>query len=544
MDSSLLRLLAMRMRGGIRLRLTQLASLRGVMFVLVLGGIAWLLIATGQLVPNAQTLGGANLDSPAMRVQIDTYMPLALLAMTLLTVLISTGPSFHFSPTEINLLFVGPFSRRDLILYKFIAYATGAALSAALIAPFAQSHTGSALSAFIASFLTLVFVQLNSAAAGMAWQAFEGNRLARLKWPVTAVVCTIALVATIHAWAAHDRSVFDLLSDVRHSWIGTVILLPYIVFSELVLTRADFSQLAFWAAMASVINIALLWAVIRLDRHTSERSLREHARLSDRWERMKQGGSFWATERSEIPSLRHAPTLGGLGPMVWRQGIKAVRNSSKLITVFLVGAACAGPLSSMAGIPLTGDRAMVTIFFFFGYILPRTLICDFRGDLSRMEIYKTLPIAPWRICMGQLVVQVFLAYVIALTMLVSVFFFEERLVAPFALALAAFALPLTLLIYALENTIFLLFPAKLVPMGRADFEFLGRALVEFIAKASIILAAVAMAVGAGLLTLTILKTTLVLPSLVSWLSLTLIAGLAMIVMQYAFKRFVVAEAFD
>lgn len=544
MDAALLRLLVMRMRGGLRQRLMQLVSLRGALFFLVLGGIAWLLIAQGRLVPDAQVFGGADLNAPALRAQIDTYLPLALLGMTLLTVLISTGPSFHFSPAEINLLFVGPFSRRDLILYKFTAYASGAALSAALIAPFAQSQIGSIFSTFAATLLTLVFVQLNSAAAGMAWQAFEGNRLARLKWPVTGVVCAIALAAILHAWASPDRSISDLVSDLRHSWIGTVILLPYIVFSELILAQTLFPQLAFWATLAVLINVGLLSAIIKLDGRTSERSLREHSRLSDRWERMKQGGSFWATERSEVPSLRRAPRLGGFGPIAWRQAIKAVRNSSKVIAVFLVGAACTGPLISMAGIQVTGDRAMVTIFFFFGYILPRTLICDFRGDLSRMEIYKTLPITPWRICIGQLVVQVLLAYIIALTMIVSIFFFDERLTASFALTLAAFALPLTLLIYAIENTIFLLFPAKLVPMGRADFEFLGRALVEIIAKASIILTAVSAALGVGILTFMLLRTTLVLPGLASWFALALIASLATIVMQYAFRRFVVAEAFD
>jgi len=544
MDAALLRLLAMRMRGGLRLRLLQLVSLRGALLFLALGGIGWLLIATGQLDPTAQLFGGASLDSQAIRAQIETFMPLGMLGMTLLTVLLSTGPSFHFSPTEVNLLFVGPFSRRDLILYKFIAYAAGAAMSAALIAPFAQSQTGSALSAFTATLLTLLFVQLNSAAVGMAWQTFEGNRLARLKWPVTALVCAIALAAMIHAWVAPDRSIYGLFSDVRHSWIGTIILLPYIVFAELFLARAHFPELALWAAIAIVINVVLLWAVIKLDRHTSEFALREHTRLSDRWERMKQGGSFWATERSEIPSIRSAPTLAGLGPIAWRQAIKAVRNSSKVIVIFIVGAACAGPLLSMAGVSIMGEHGLLMIYFFFGFILPRTLICDFRGDLSRMETYKTLPIAPWRICMGQLVVQVLLSYVIALMMIVSLLLLEDRLGVPVALALAAFALPLTLLIYAVENTIFLLFPAKLVPMGRADFEFLGRSLIEFIMKTIVILVAVALAIGVGVFALMTLGSTLVLSGLASWLSLTLIAGLATIVMQYAFRRFVVAEAFD
>ncbi len=544
MDAALLRLLAMRMRGGLRLRLMQLVSLRGALFFLALGGIIVLLIASGQMEPTSQLFGGASLESQAIRAQIETFMPLAMLGMTLLTVLLSTGPSFHFSPTEINLLFVGPFSRRDLLLYKFIAYAAGAALSAALIAPFAQSQTGSALSAFTATFLTLLFVQLSSAAVGMAWQAFQGNRLARLKWPATAVVCVIVLAAIIHAWIAPDRSISGLLSDVRHSWIGTVILLPYIVFAELFLTRAQFPDLALWAVLAILINVVLLWAVIKLDLRTSEFSLRENTRLSDRWERMKQGGSFWATERSEVPSIRTAPTLGGLGPIAWRQAIKAVRNSSKVIVIFIVGAACAGPLLWLAGISVTGERGFLLIFFFFGFILPRTLICDFRGDLSRMETYKTLPITPWRICMGQLVVQVLLSYVIALTMIVSLTLFDDRLGAPVALVVAAFALPFTLLLYAVENTIFLLFPAKHVPMGRADFEFLGRSLVEFIAKTVVIFVALSLAIGIGVFTFLTLGSTLVLSGLASWLTLTLIAGLAVIVMQYAFRRFVVAEAFD
>jgi Putative ABC exporter len=544
MDTALLRLLAMRMRGALRLRLMQMVSLRGALFFLALGGIIVLLIATGRLEPSTQVFGGANLDSQAIRAQIETFMPLAMLGMTLLTVLLTTGPSFHFSPTEINLLFVGPFSRRDLLLYKFIAYAAGAALSAALIVPFAQSQTGSALSTFTAAFLTLLFVQLNSAAVGMAWQAFEGNRLARLKWPATAVVCAIVVAAMIHAWIAPDRSISGLLSDVRQSWIGTIILLPYIVFAELFLARAQFADVALWAATAILINVALLWAVIKLDRRTSEFSLREHSRLSDRWERMKQGGSFWATERSEVPSIRTAPTLGGLGPIAWRQAIKAVRNSFKVIVIFIVGAACAGPLMSMAGIPVTGDRGFLLIFFFFGFILPRTLICDFRGDLSRMETYKTLPITPWRICLGQLVVQVLLSYVVALTLIVSFLIFDDRFSASVALALAALALPFTLLLYAVENTIFLLFPAKHIPMGRADFEFLGRSLVEFIVKTVVILVAVALAMGVGVFTLMTLGSTLVLSGLASWLSLTLIAGLAVMVMQFAFRRFVVAETFD
>ena len=129
-------------------------------------------------------------------------------------------------------------------------------------------------------------------------------------------------------------------------------------------------------------------------------------------------------------------------------------------------------------------------------------------------------------------------------LIVSALLFDARVNTLVALSLAVFALPLTLLLYAVENTIFLLFPAKLVPMGRADFEFLGRALIEFIVKLVIVLCAVSVAVGVGLFAFLTAGTTLALSGLASWITLTLFAGLATILMQYAFRRFVVAEAFD
>lgn len=544
MNPALLRLLMMRLRGGLHQRLIQLTSLRGLLFFLAFGGIIWLLIVTYSTSADIGNLTDAALDRQALSAQISTFMPLGMLGMTLLTVALATGPTFHFSPAEINFLFTGPFRRRDLIIYKFSAYVAGVTLSCALITPFAQAQTGSALSAFIASLLTLIFVQLNSAVIGMAGQALEGSRLARMRHPVIALLVAVAAATALYAWTAPDRSVFDLLSEFRHSWIGTIILLPYIVFAELFVAPSLFPNLAVWATIAVLINAALLGMVIVLDARTTDSALKENARQSDRWERIKQGGSFWATERTELGSIRRAPILGGLGPIAWRQVTNAARNSFKVIVVFVGIAACVGPLASAVGVPVTDTRALTIIYVFFGFILPRTLVCDFRGDLNRMEIYKTLPIAPWRICAGQIVVPVLLTYVIALTMIVSILVFEDGVVTSVAVILAAFALPVAVLIYAVENTIHLLFPTKLIPMGRADFEFLGRSLVEFIAKAIFILAAVAASATMGLVTFTATRSSLVLPALVSWVTLTLIGLLTLIVMQYAFRRFAVAETVD
>lgn len=544
MDSALFRLLLMRLRGGIRLRLIQLTTLRGLLFSVAFCGIVWLLLVANGSSMETRFLVDAALDRQALNTQISTYMPIGMFAMSLLTVALSVGPTFHFSPAEINFLFTGPFRRRDLIIYKFGAYVAGATLSCALITIFAQAQTGSALTAFIASLLTLVFVQLNSAVIGMAGQALEGSRFARFRWPAIALLSAAATATAVYAWTTPERSLFDLLFEFRHSWIGTIVLSPYIVFAELFVAPSPFPHLFFWASIAVLINAALLHLAIKLDARTTDRALKENARQSDRWERVKQGGSFWATERTEIPSIRRAPIVSGLGPIIWRQALNVARSSFRVVAVFVGMAACVGPVLSAAGISVTDSRAVLFFYIFFVFILPRTLVCDFRGDLSRMEVYKTLPIPPWRICAGQLVTQVVLACVVAVTMIVSIVVFQDGLGILDALVLAAFVFPLTVLLYTVENTIHLLFPTKLLPMGRADFEFLGRSLVEFIAKSIAIFAAVAASAGVGLFTFTTIRPSWVLLGVASWITLTLFGLLALVAMQYAFRRFAVAENVD
>jgi hypothetical protein len=542
MDAALTRLLILRLRGGLRQRLLQLASVRGLVFTLAFGGILWFLIAANSSSATG-LFGTAALDRQALGEQIITFMPLGMLGLSLLTVVMTTGPTFHFSPNEINFLFTGPFRRRDLIIYKFAAYVAGVTLSSLFVTLLVQPEAGSVLPVFIATLLTLVFVQLNSAVISMAGHALEGSRFARLRWPITALLCAVGAVTLLYAWAVPDRGIVDILSEFRHSWIGTIILIPYIVFAELYVATS-FSDLALWVLVAVAINAALLRAAILLDARTTDRALAENARLSSRWERIKQGGSFWATERTEVRSIRRAPILGGLGPIAARQMLNALRNSLKLVAIFAGLAACIAPVSLALGTPITQAQTLMIVYIFIAFIVPRNLVCDFRGDLSRMEIYKTLPIAPWRLCAGQLIVQTLLAYGVTLVVIASAFVFEQSVTTQVALLIAVFGLPLTFLIYAVENTVHLLFPTKLVAMGRADFEFLGRSLVEFIAKTIFVFAAIAASVAVGFATFRMTGTTLVLPGFASWLTLTLIGLLTLVAMQYAFRRFAVGETID
>ena len=60
-----------------------------------------------------------------------------------------------------------------------------------------------------------------------------------------------------------------------------------------------------------------------------------------------------------------------------------------------------------------------------------------------------------------------------------------------------YVMPANLLLFSIENLVFLLFPTKLVPIGRVDFEFLGRTLFDFTLKTIMFVAAVSVAGSVG-----------------------------------------------
>jgi hypothetical protein len=542
MDAVLSRLLLLQLRGGVRYRLSQFATLRGVAFLFVLAAIVWLVV--GVLIPSDELRRIPLQDPNNLREHISNYMPLGLFAACLFTVFAATGPALHFSQNEINFLFAGPFSRRSLVIYKCCAYFAGAILSAGIYALLIPPRASMGLAAFTGSLLTLLFIQLSSAAFGMFGHAFESSRLMRARQPAILLLLTVVSATMLYVTATTDKNIFDVLSGFRHSWLGTILLAPFVVFAELFLAQKIFPHLVAWAVPAITINAALVLVIIALDGRTTDRSLSESRRLSSRWARMKQGASFWASDNTTGRSVRRSPVLGGLGPIVWRQTMNAVRNSGRVVLVFLVIAMLTGPILASTGTTLKTNVIVGLLYFFIAFIMPRSLLCDFRGEFGSMELYKALPIAPWRICAGQLVVPVLLASAIELVMIFSTLLFFDGAAQAFLIALMAFTVPSNLLLYGLENLIFLLFPTRLLPVGRVDFEFLGRALVDFILKTIIIVTAVVAAGAAGFAALDATGQSYPWLAITSWLTLTVIGTLTVPLLGIAFRRFKVGQTIE
>ena len=536
LDATLVKLLVLRFQGGLRHRLQELKTLRGLLYLCVTIAVIVLLMKQSSLPGNP--LDGAVAGGPEqLREQFARLMPLGLLAACLLTVFTSSGPAIHFSPSEINLLFSGPFSRRALLLYKTGFYVFGALLSSLLITLLVPAFTHSLLATFLGAFLILMFIQLFSAVIGLVSQWLLGYCHVPLRRSHVIMLSGAIMAVLVWYLARVANGLAGALALFQSSFMGTLVLAPFEVFVHIFLSPSIYPDLLGWAALGFAINAALLAIIILLDSHSYEASVAASLKLHKRWVRARRSGLLWGTQPVVVRSLRTPPLLGGTGPVAWRQLLTALRTSSKPVLVFLGVATLAGPLLVIAAADSSMWSRIGFVFFIAVYVLPRTLVFDFRSDLDIMENFKALPLRPWKLGAGQLVVPVLLTSLVELVLLASVAVFLDGTARVICIGMMPFLVPFNLLLYGLENLLFLLFPTPLVPVGRVDFDFLGRTMVEFMIKTMLLVGACALAVSAGMRVLAVTERSWPAFAGVAWLSLVLMALLMLPLLSWAFARF-------
>jgi hypothetical protein len=191
-----------------------------------------------------------------------------------------------------------------------------------------------------------------------------------------------------------------------------------------------------------------------------------------------------------LPSL---PWWGGVGPVAWRQLLAALR-SLRGLTIFLAilgGALLVVPVlvwvghehprePALGGMGIGGFLA-AALGVLSLLSLPATLTFDFRGDVDRMDVLKALPIAPWRIVVGQLAGVVLLLGAIQLLGLAGI----QALfggVGPVLLGALLLCWPANFLTVGIDNVLFLWFPTRQVLVQPGDFQMMGRQMVLMLAK--------------------------------------------------------------
>jgi hypothetical protein len=528
-------LLRLRVWGWLRRLGRSLASVRGV-----------LLIAFGALVffPYAvMWLVGAVRPGQHTE-EVRRYGALVLAAYCVMELLVSSAEGISFSMAEVNLLFPAPLSRRQLLAYKLMGTVGTSLLSTVLLTLFLGQYALTFEGAVVGLLLATLFVQLVPITLALLASSLGARAYNRRRKAVLALLAALAAVALITGLRGRGGS--ELVEALEQSEVAQVVLAPFRWFVHAFTAEELWPDLVQWAALGLLVNACLVGVVFALDAHYLETSAAASERTYARLQRLRSGGpglagapaSGWG--RLRIPAL---PAWGGIGPVAWRQLVTAARSPRSLLVALFVTAMIGYTALGSSGSPAEPEAAPVmalVIVFMLALFIPQLLPFDFRADIDRMDVLKTLPLPAWRLVVGQLLVPVLLVSVLQGLLLLVLATAGGRS-DPLLLGGAAFLLPVNFLLFGIDNLLFLLFPTRYVQAGPGDLQTLGRQMVVWLAKLVVFVLVGIVASLLGTVAFLLAGENLIAGTAVVWLVLWgALAGLVPLI-ALAFRRFDVAR---
>lgn len=467
-----------------------------------------------------------------------------LLAACAGNLIISSGEgTVTFVAAEVNLLFPAPFTRRQLLVYKVVQFVLASAGGALFFAVVLRPHSALFISAFLGSlsgllFMSLFGLALTLLAAALGQQAYNRQRLVVLVLLILIGGATLVQVG-IDAWAQGWRG---LLAQLDESPLVQILLTPFRWFSRAFAADVVFPDLVQWWALTLGVNLLLLLLVLALDAHYLEVSAAASERQYARLQLLRQGGVAAASgplQGKPRWSLPGFPFWGGVGPLLWRQLSTALRCWSVLVRFVIVVAFSAGPMLGRLGeqevnlLLLAGGLAFMT-----SLMAPMFVPFDFRGDLDRLELLKTLPISATRLAFGQVLAPVLLVSLCHWVFLIGLAVWQQIFSEEVILALSLILL-VNFVFFSLENLLFLWYPNRLSATP-GDFQMSGRMVLNFLFKILLQLLVMVPIGLAGGVVYWLTEILLLAVCVAVFVALSLAAGLLFLV-GWAFTRFDVAR---
>jgi len=241
-------------------------------------------------------------------------------------------------------------------------------------------------------------------------------------------------------------------------------------------------------------------------------------------------------KRIGLPRL---PWLGGVGPIAWRQILLAMRTSRQVIltSVILFAVFAVWTIASSRGQPGPGalSAAAVGMMAYLTFLFSFQLPWAFRGDIDHMDVLKTLPVRPLALASGELAGGI--AVLTAMQLLAVVCFWAAGMSRSLLLLVVAFAVPFDTLLLAINNLLFLIYPARFVPSGTADFQFMGRAMLFMLLEMLALLPCVGLAAGAGGIAYFVSGWSWIVCGIAAWIVLAVELPLLFWALAWAFERF-------
>lgn len=393
---------------------------------------------------------------------------------------------FDWTPAEREVLAAMPLAPRDLVAYQIASVTLTTIVKAGLFTLLLLPDLRCVplgLTGVLLAMLTLELLRMaiDIAAWGMSRAAFLAYRTVTvaglLATGLAAGVVIVEHVAAggrIHADEGPFQPLVQIIRQLNASALGNLGL-PFEPLVDLILADSLTVSNVGLAAAALAAVTALAAGVIGLYAMTSRRVA---TREKQNYRLRVAGGhvqahadrhNYGSKRATGSRSLRLIPRLGGVGPLAWRQLVGARRHWGSLLAAMIAPAVLAGaPCFVIANDNLALLATAGTLAFYTFLLLPTALRFDFRRDLDRLATLKGLPITPAAVVIGQtlapvLIATLFEAAVLAFAIVARSLPLEHLFVAMLAM------IPLNVLVFGLDNLIYLLYPYRVQQEGLEVF---------------------------------------------------------------------------
>jgi hypothetical protein len=458
--------------------------------------------------------------------------------MLVISVTTSAGErAIYFSPSEIDFLFAAPFSRRQLLAYKLVGSFVQTTFSAVIFSVVMMRNVSSWGTAFVGAWLTLAFVQFATMAVLLAGQTVAEAAVTRLRKGLLALTVGVVIYLVWNGAASVSTGgAAEVLKSLREETVLKYVVWPLEPFVRVICADPFWPQGAMWAGVCLLMNAGVCAFIFWLDAEYRESAIA----VSQRWyARIQSARKTGIAPSSNTKAWGRAPRLpywGGVGPIAWRQLTTAMRNARSLLMVTAIIAA--GLAITMMNEDRSEDRIWVMLYGITAWLtilLTMMVRFDFRSDLEQMEGLKALPLPAYRIAAGQLVAPVFVCLILQIVIFMAGAAANGRV--EYAIVAAAFLVPVNILLFGVENVVFLLFPSRTAAFNPGDFLSMGRQMLLMFLKFGVISVAVVLSGAVGAIAYFASAESWPIALAAAWVVLACQALMMLPGMAWAFNRF-------
>ena len=494
MDRSLWLLTTLRCKAFGRNLRKALSRPKGVLMVVITA------LAFAPMLFSAVVSAGSGLQAPVEPVR--RFAPLALFALTVASLLFSAGEqALYYTPAEVSFLFAGPFSKRQLLTYKMVTTVLLCLFSSVFFGMLSKVISPSLLSAFVGSFLLLMFLQVLQMVVGLASSTVGALTWSRgRRWGLAGLLVVTGLAVAPVAREFSGLGALEALAKVEASPVLGVVLTPFRWFVRAFTADRIWPDLVGWSCLGLAVDGILIGLVYALEASYLEAASASSARRFSKFQKLVAGGgSVRSVTRRSSGFFRFrppaAPWWGGVGPNLWRQMTSALGDPGRMASLALMISAV--PILMLFVAPRAQNTEPIPfvclgIIAWMSIVLSVLIPYDFRGDVDVIVTLKALPIRPDRLALGQLLTPTLVATAaqgLATLVVVARWGSMDGVIWAFL----AFLLPVNLMFYAVENLLFLWYPSRVVA-GQFDVMAVGRQMLFMMGKL------LGLAVGLGLAT--------------------------------------------